>query len=190
MGLETSEEAMGISCQDIWRDISDYIDEELSPIRRAMLDQHFTGCRSCAALLNGMRNVIALYRDERVLAPPDGFHERLCQKLEKETKSSRRAFLAWTLTAAAAVPLALAALSVKKIMPPRQGAQSPAGKPDEHEVPDTVAISKDHDDKVYHVAGCSHLIGKAKFIAVKEAIREGYTPCVYCIAKAKPKKSG
>jgi len=64
---------MGISCQDVWRDISDYIDEDLNPTQRATLDQHFAECLHCSALLDSMRNVIALYRDERVLAPPNGF---------------------------------------------------------------------------------------------------------------------
>jgi len=51
-----------------------------------------------------------------------------------------------------------------------------------------VAVSQDTDDKVYHVAGCSHLQGKPKFLPVEEAIREGYTSCVYCIGKARPKQ--
>ena len=181
---------MGISCQEVWKDVSDYIDNELETFRRAALDQHFAGCRHCTALLEGKRNVIAIYRDERFLAPPDGFHERLRQKLEKEMKKSRRKFLAWSLAAAAAVPLAFAAFSVRRLVLPGHEGRSPATEPDKGELPDTVAISQDHDDKVYHVAGCSHLIGKTKFLAVKEAIREGYTPCAYCIAKAKPKKTG
>jgi predicted anti-sigma-YlaC factor YlaD len=190
MGIERCEEAMGISCQEVWKDVSDYIDDELEPLRRAALDEHFAGCRHCTALLEGMRNVIAIYRDERVLAPPDGFHDRLQQKLEKETRKSRRRFLAWSLAAAAAVPLAFAALSARKFVLPGHEVRSPATEPDGGELPDTVAISQDHDDKVYHVAGCSHLIGKVKFLTVKEAIREGYKPCAYCIAKAKPKKTG
>src|SRR5215468_864510 len=111
-----SEETMGINCQDVRRDVSDYIDDELNPAQRAALDRHFAECRDCAALLDGMRNLIAIYGYERVLAPPDGFHERLYQKLEKETKSSRRTFLAWTLVAAAAVPFALAAFSARNAL--------------------------------------------------------------------------
>jgi anti-sigma factor RsiW len=48
---------MGISCQHVWRDISDYIDEDLNPIQRAALDQHFAECLHCSALLDSMRNV-------------------------------------------------------------------------------------------------------------------------------------
>ena len=180
---------MGISCQHVWRDISDYIDEDLGHIQRAALDQHFAECRHCTALLDSMRNVINLYRDKRVLAPPDGFHERLHQRLREETKSSRRSFLAWTLTAAAALPLGLALFSARKLIVPAHDHQSPASGPEPSQVAGAVAISLDQDDKIYHVAGCPHLHGKAKFISVDEAIRDGYTPCVYCIGKARSKKN-
>jgi len=179
---------MGISCQEVWRDISDYIDEDLDPVQRVALERHFAECRNCTALLDSMRNVIALYRDERVLAPPDGFHERLCQRLKEETKSSRRSFLAWTLTAAAALPLGFALFSARKLIVPAHDHQSPAGGPEPLQVAGTVAISIDHDDKVYHIAGCPRLQGKPKYITVEEAIRDGYTPCAYCIGKSRSKK--
>jgi anti-sigma factor RsiW len=180
---------MAISCQEVWRDISDYIDDDLDPIRRGALDQHFVECRHCTALLDGTRNVIGLYRDERVLAPPDGFHERLYRRLGEKTQSSRRSFLAWTLSAAAAIPLGLAVFSARRLIVPAHDAQSPASGPDARHVPETVAISPDQDDKVYHVAGCSHLHGKPKLLSVEVAIRQGYTPCVYCIGKTRQKKN-
>ena len=189
MGFERSEETMGIRCEEVWRDISDYIDEDLDPVQRAALDQHFAECRHCTALLEGTRNVIGLYRDERVLAPSDGFHERLCQRLGETTGRSRRSFLAWTLAAAAALPLGLALFSARKLIVPGHDPQSPASGPAVHQTSGTVAVSQDQDDKIFHVAGCSHLHGKPKFISVDEAIREGYTPCVYCIGKARPKKN-
>ena len=177
-----------MSCQEVWRDVSDYIDENLDPLQQARLSQHFAECRPCAALLHGMRNLIALYRDERVLAPPDGFHERLHQKLGEETKSSRRSFLAWTLTAAAAIPLGLALFSARRFV--FQQHDSPLPAKELHTLPiiETVAISFDQDDKLYHLAGCSHLRGKPKFISLEKAVREGYSPCKYCIGRAGPKQ--
>ena len=181
---------MGISCEEVWRDISDYIDDDLDPDQRAALDQHFVECRHCAALLDGTRNVIGLYRDQRVLAPPDGFHERLYQRLGETTKTSRRSFLAWTLTAAAAVPLGLALFSARRLIVPAHHTQNPSSEPDGRQVPETVAISQDQDDNLYHVAGCSHLHGKPKFLPVADAIRGGYSPCPICIGKRKPAKKG
>jgi hypothetical protein len=182
---------MGISCEEVCRDISDYIDEDLDPIQRAALDQHFAQCRHCTALLDDMRNVIALYRDERVLAPPDGFHERLYQKLlgKSKTNRSRRSLLVWTLTAAAAIPLGFSLFSTRKLLLPQHDSQSPFKRPDTLRITGTVAISLDRDDKLYHIADCPHLHGNPKFIPVAEAIREGYTPCIYCIGKPKPKQT-
>jgi predicted anti-sigma-YlaC factor YlaD len=179
---------MGISCEEVWRDISDYIDEDLDPFRKAALEQHFHECRHCTALLDGTHNVIHLYQDPRVLAPPDGFHERLYQRLGEKPNPSRRSFLAWTLATAASVPLGLALFSARKLMLARHDSHGPASQPDALQVVGTVAISSDQDDKFYHIAGCSHLAGKPKFISVEEAIREGYAPCVYCIGKARPKQ--
>lgn len=181
---------MGIRCEEVWRDISDYIDEDLDPIRQAALDQHFAECRHCTALLDGTRNIIGLYRDRRALAPPDGFHERLYQRLGEKNNASRRSFLAWTLTAAAAIPLGLALFSARRLIVPAHGAQSPANGPDARQVPETVAISQDQDDRLYHLAGCSRLQGKPQFLPVEEAIRQGYSPCPICIGKRKPAKKG
>jgi len=55
---------------------------------------------------------------------------------------------------------------------PAHDHQSPASGPEPRQVAGTVAISVDRDDNVYHIAGCPHLQGKAKFITVEEAIRE------------------
>jgi anti-sigma factor RsiW len=185
-----------MTCEEVWRDISDYVDDELDPKQRTALEEHFALCRQCAAVLEGTCNVIRLYRDERVLAPPKGFHDRLHARLsqrlkhgpEEQIRPSRRAVLAWALTAAAAVPLAFALFSAKRIILPRPEHQNPSGSPDSPAITGLVAVSQDADDKVYHVAGCSHLQGKPKFLPVEEAIREGYTSCVYCIGRARPKQ--
>jgi hypothetical protein len=51
MRFERSEKTMRISCREVWRDISDYIDKDLGPVEQAALDQHFAECRHCTALL-------------------------------------------------------------------------------------------------------------------------------------------
>jgi anti-sigma factor RsiW len=118
---------MGITCEEVWRDISDYVDDELDPHQRTALEEHFAECRHCAAVLEGTCNVIRLYRDVRVLAPRKGFHDRLHQRLDQtldlgakeRIHTSRRAVLAWALAAAAAVPLGFAIFSAKRAIWPR-----------------------------------------------------------------------
>ena len=72
---------------------------------------------------------------------------------------------------------------------PARDHQSPESGPEPRQVTSTVAISLDHDDKLYHIAGCPRLQGKPKYITVEEAIRDGYTPCIYCIEKSRSKKN-
>jgi anti-sigma factor RsiW len=189
---------MGITCQEVWRDISDYVDDELDPKQKAALEEHFAGCRHCAAVLEGTRNVIRLYRDERVLAPPKGFHDRLRERLnqrlnqgpEERIHPSRRTVLAWALTAAAAVPLGFALFSAKQTIFPRRQYQGPAGSPDSPAASGLVAVSQDADDKVFHIPSCAFLRGELKFLSLEEAVREGYKPCPVCIGKHQPGKKG
>ena len=185
---------MGITCEEVWRDISDYIDDELGPKQRAALDEHFASCRHCTAILEGTCNVIRLYRDERVLAPPQGFRDRLEGRINQQLKQgpleimrpSRRAVLAWALSAAAAVPLGFALFSGKPFSLPGFHHQGPADSP----VTGLVAVSQDSGDKVFQIPSCPYLHGKPKFLPVEEAIREGYSPCAVCIGKRKLEKKG
>ncbi len=98
---------MGVSCKEVRRDLSDYIDEELEPFARVAFETHVKECRECAALLDGTRNVIRIYRDARVFAMPDDVRGRLQQRIRDGATPSRRAFLAWTLSAAATIPIGL-----------------------------------------------------------------------------------
>jgi hypothetical protein len=191
---------MGITCEEVWRDISDYIDDELAPKQRAALDEHFAECRHCTAVLEGTCNVIRLYRDERVLAPPQGFHDRLEGRINQELsqgsqasqgsvvtmRPSRRAVLAWALSAAAAVPLGFALFSRKTFTLPSFRHQGWANSP----VTGLVAVSQDNGDKLFHIPSCPYLHGKPKFLPVQEALHEGYTPCPICIGKRKLEKKG
>jgi len=81
---------MGISCADAWKAISDNIDENSDATHRRALDRHLARCRYCTAVQDGMRNLIRLCRDERVFALPDGFHERLEQRVRQITASVAR----------------------------------------------------------------------------------------------------
>jgi hypothetical protein len=177
---------MGMSCEEVWRDLSDYIDGELNSNQHALFDAHFAGCPHCRAILDGARNVIHLYRDERVLAMPAAVEERLQETLREHTRNPRRSFLAWGLAAAAALPLAFGLFSILPRL--KRRSSSP-----QHDVPPgtgLVAVSQDEKIKVFHIAGCPKLKGKPKFISVEEALHDGYTPCAYCIGKARPEKNG
>jgi anti-sigma factor (TIGR02949 family) len=72
------------SCKEIWREISNYIDGDISPETRELLEAHLAGCRHCSALLDSTRNILVLIADDRTFELPAGFGERLRKRLEAE----------------------------------------------------------------------------------------------------------
>ena len=97
---------MVVNCEEVWREISNYLEGEVDPSLRAAMEEHFRGCKHCTAVLDGTRNVIQLYGDERMLEVPLGFSQRLHRRLEENMPPSRRGFLGWMVAAAAAVLVA------------------------------------------------------------------------------------
>jgi anti-sigma factor RsiW len=80
---------MGLSCKEIWRAISDYIDDDVSPRMRANIEAHLAQCRHCSALLDSTHNIIVLIADDRIFNLPAGFSERLQQRIESEIGRQR-----------------------------------------------------------------------------------------------------
>lgn len=71
-----------ISCVEVWRELSNYIDDVLAPEMRLRMVQHFKNCEHCTAILEGTRNVVRLVGDGRAFELPSGFSERLKSRLE------------------------------------------------------------------------------------------------------------
>jgi len=72
-----------ISCYEVWREISSYLDEDISLDMRERMEAHFKVCAHCTAVLDGTRNVVGLVGDGRVFQLPEGFSQRLQEKLQK-----------------------------------------------------------------------------------------------------------
>jgi anti-sigma factor RsiW len=72
-----------ISCEEVWREISNYLEGEISAEMRARMEEHFKGCKHCTAVLDGTRNVVQLVGDARAFELPAGFSNRLYRKLNR-----------------------------------------------------------------------------------------------------------
>jgi hypothetical protein len=72
-----------ISCVEVWREISNYLDRDISAELRDRMDAHFKACTHCTAVLDGTRNVMELVGDGKVFPLPEGFSKRLYKKLQK-----------------------------------------------------------------------------------------------------------
>ena len=73
-----------ISCLEVWREISNYLDESVGAELRARMEEHLRHCNHCAAILDGTRNVVSLVADGRSFELPKGFGQRLYQRLKDE----------------------------------------------------------------------------------------------------------
>lgn len=72
-----------ISCAEIWREISNYLEGEISAELRDRMEAHFEVCKHCSAVLDGTRNVVELVGDGRVFPMPEGFSRRLYGKIRR-----------------------------------------------------------------------------------------------------------
>ena len=76
-----------IDCQHVWREISNYIDGDLSAELRARIDAHLKTCRRCTAILDGTVNTIRLVGDGNAFDLPAGFSQRLKNRLQEAFKT-------------------------------------------------------------------------------------------------------
>ena len=77
-------EVVDINCLEVIRELSNYIDDDVTPQLREQILAHLSGCSRCTAVHNGLKNTITLTGDGRAFNLPGGFSQRLRAKLAKE----------------------------------------------------------------------------------------------------------
>jgi anti-sigma factor RsiW len=79
-----------ISCEEVWREISNYLEDETSAELRARMQEHFKGCTHCAAVLDGTRNLVRLVGAAGAFELPAGLSDRLYRKLNRKLGKVRQ----------------------------------------------------------------------------------------------------
>jgi len=74
---------ISISCQDVWKEISNYVDNDVDPDLRARMEAHFKICAHCTAVVDGTKNVVKLIADGVEYEIPEGFSKRLYERIKK-----------------------------------------------------------------------------------------------------------
>ncbi|HZD06843.1 MAG TPA: zf-HC2 domain-containing protein, partial [Candidatus Limnocylindrales bacterium] len=151
---------MVVTCEEVWREISSYIEQEVDPVLRTAMEEHFRQCKHCTAVLDGTRNVIQLYGDERLLEVPTGFSGRLRRRLEQETPAPRGNAWGWMVAVAAAALMVLGGVAGRSSAfntPLRSEHAKPALVP----VPADMMVVVADDGKTFHAAGCRFIHDKA-----------------------------
>jgi hypothetical protein len=70
-----------ISCLEVIRELSNYIDKDVTPELREQIVGHLPSCTHCTAVYDGLRNTITLVGDGRSFQLPPGFSRRLRARL-------------------------------------------------------------------------------------------------------------
>ena len=175
---------MVVACEQVWREVSNYLEGDIAPELRAAVDEHARNCSRCRAVLEGTRNVVQIYGDERMVEVPLGFSHRLHRKLEENMPRRRAKTWGWAIGFAAAAAVIL--LMVQVASPPASKEQSRVqhAQPGNHIPPELVVVVA-ANSKIFHVPGCKFIRDKSNLrtITAAEAMREGYVPCVRCLKK-------
>jgi len=175
---------MVVTCEQVWREISNYIEHEVDPSLRAAMEEHFRQCKHCSAVLDGTRNVIQLYGDDRVIELPIGFSSRLRRRLQEEMPAPKGTAWGWMVAVAAAALIVIGGVAGRSSAF-STALRSEHAKPAPGPVPADMMVVVSDDGKTFHAAGCPFIHDKAhtRTIAAGEAMREGYVPCMRCLRK-------
>src|ERR1700747_2144340 len=177
---------MVVNCEHVWKEISNYIEGDVDPALRSAMEAHFKECKHCTAVLDGTRNLVKLYGDDRMFELPAVFSQRLQGRLARETSRlsawPSRYFWFFAVAAVALIVGGLSLGSSALFRPPDLRsplAQSP------HGIPPSLLVALSDDGRVFHVPGCKYLHKRPnespKLMTAEDALRQGYVPCVRCL---------
>ena len=75
--------ATKLTCEHVWREISNYLENQTSAELRQGMERHFKECQHCSSVRDGTQNVTHLAGDARAFHLPDGFSKRLSARIDQ-----------------------------------------------------------------------------------------------------------
>lgn len=71
---------MEVTCEDVWREVSNYIEGTTSTDLQKAIELHLQECRPCAAVLEGAQSLIRLVGRDAAFQMPTDFCQRLYRR--------------------------------------------------------------------------------------------------------------
>jgi len=176
---------MVVNCEEVWQEVSNYLDGEIDSRLGAAVEEHLRGCKHCTAVIDGTRNVLELYGDQRLLEIPLGYSQRLHHHLGAAIAGKRGTAFGWMVAFAAAAALMIGFEVGNSSAFSQPHLRSAHAQPPARAIPANLIVVVTDRAKIFHLPGCGVIHNKSteRMLTVAEAEREGYVPCVRCLRK-------
>jgi len=176
---------MVVNCEEVWQEVSNYLDGGIDSRLRVAVEEHLRGCKHCTAVIDGTRNVLELYGDQRLLEVPLGYSQRLHHHLDAAIASKRGTAFGWMVAFAAAAALMIGFEVGSSSAFSQPHLRSAHAQPPARAIPANLMVVVTDQAKTFHLPGCGVIHNKSteRMLTVAEAEREGYVPCVRCLRK-------
>ncbi|MBI1791417.1 MAG: zf-HC2 domain-containing protein [Acidobacteria bacterium] len=78
-----------LTCKQFLEELSEFLDEEVSPQERKMLEEHISACPNCWVVTDTTKKTIEVYRRAVPVELPAAVRDRLFLALEKKMAGRR-----------------------------------------------------------------------------------------------------
>jgi len=89
--VDRQEQLVEITCQEVWQELTNYMEGDVTAELREQIAEHLRGCAHCTAVYDGSRNVVQLLGSGKTFELPGGFSRRLYDRLQTELRPVRTA---------------------------------------------------------------------------------------------------
>jgi len=181
--IREGKQAMVVNCEQVWREVSNYLEGEVDPALRSAMDEHFRTCVRCKSVLEGHT---AMWWLCMATARHVGYPHGLSRGWKKESRRAGasaadgqpgRRGLCGRRTSADVGTLGIVGLKRSTIH-------------SNHNMHNPVTTflqtcGSSGDDAKYSMWRCEFIHDKARVrtLTAKQAIEEGDTPCLRCLRK-------
>jgi len=84
--VNRQEHLLDITCQQVWRELTNYMEGDVTAEMRERIAEHVSGCAHCRAVYDGSKNVVQLLGNGKTFELPSGFSRRLYDRLQAELR--------------------------------------------------------------------------------------------------------
>ena len=73
-------------CNEVRKLSSDYLDEDLAPTKRSVIQAHLSNCGPCRAFVDTLASTIGLLSRIPKVSAPSAFHDSVMDRIKQEEK--------------------------------------------------------------------------------------------------------